>query len=143
MIKETITYEDFNGEEWTEDFYFHLSKNELSKWELSKEGGLDKFLEKIVQTHNVKELYQMINDLILMSYGEKSPDGKRFVKSEELSKAFSESPAFDELIMEFMTDEGSKLADFVNGLLPKDLAKQVEAEVKKQREEAENSKKDA
>lgn len=132
MLKKTITYEDFNGNQRTEDFYFNLSKNELSRMEVSKEGGLDEYLKKIVQATKSKEIYQFIEEIVLKSYGEKSDDGRRFIKSEELSKAFSETPAYDNLIMSFFGENGAEnLSSFVNALIPKDLAAEVEKELAK------------
>lgn len=122
MLVKKIKYTDFDGVEREEDFYFNLSKNELIEWELSVEGGLKAFIEGIVMSKDIPKIAEQFKKLILKSYGEKSPDGKRFIKSEELSKAFSETNAYDELYMSFFgPDGGSKAADFVVGILPPDM----------------------
>ena len=117
MLKKTITYTDYDGNKRTEDFYFNLSKAEVAEMEMSVEGGLTKTLEKIVAEQDGKRIIEMFKDLILKAYGEKSLDGKRFIKSKELSEAFSQTEAYSELFMELaMNAEAS--AAFVNGIIP-------------------------
>lgn len=120
MLKKTITYVDYNGNERVEDFYFNLTKAEATEMELSVEGGLTKKLEDIVNSQNNKEIIALFKEIILKAYGEKSQDGKRFIKSEELSEAFSQTEAFSELFMELALD-GKASADFVNGILPANI----------------------
>lgn len=122
MLKKTITYVDYNGNERVEDFYFNLTKAEATEMELSVEGGLTKKLEDIVNSQNNKEIIALFKEIILKAYGEKSQDGKRFIKSEELSEAFSQTEAFSELFMELALDEKAA-ADFVNGILPANINK--------------------
>lgn len=121
MLKKTITYTDFNDIEQTEDFYFNLSKMELAEMENSIDGGMAKRLEQIVASQNVKEMFVFFKQIILDSVGMKSPDGKRFVKSEEISQDFISSPAFDSLFMELASD-ADKAVEFVKGIMPKDLS---------------------
>lgn len=120
MLKKTIAYVDYNGNERVEDFYFNLTKAEATEMELSVEGGLTKKLEDIVNSQNNKEIIALFKEIILKAYGEKSQDGKRFIKSEELSEAFSQTEAFSELFMELALDEKAA-ADFVNGILPANI----------------------
>lgn len=120
MLKKTIAYVDYNGNERVEDFYFNLTKAEATEMELSVEGGLTKKLEYIVNSENNKEIIALFKEIILKAYGEKSQDGKRFIKSEELSEAFSQTEAFSELFMELALDEKAA-ADFVNGILPANI----------------------
>lgn len=130
MIKEKITYTDFNGEDQTEIAYFNLSRPEIMELELSKEGGLTNFLHRIIEEEDVKEIYQILKEIILLSYGIKSDDGKRFKKSKEISDSFEQSPAFDEFIFSLIAD-AKKAADFVNGIVPKKVLDEVEKEAKK------------
>lgn len=132
MLKETRTYEDYNGVERTEDFYFNFSKAELTEMEMSLDGGLQGYLEKIVKAKDNKELVKYFKMIVLKAYGEKSEDGKRFIKSEEMQKAFSETPVYSDIFMELATDEEAG-AKFVNGIIPKDLAKEIEKEQKKEK----------
>lgn len=126
MFSKTITYTDFNDVERTETFYFNLSKSEIAEMQMTTEGGLGEKLQKIIDSKDQAEIFKMFKYLILKAYGEKSADGKRFVKSEALSEAFSQTAAFDEFFMELGTD--SKAAQtFVNGIIPKDLPQQKEA----------------
>lgn len=124
MLKQTITYTDYNGVERTEDFFFNLTKAEILEMEMGTTGGLAEMLTKIVAAQDGPAIVKVIKDLILKAYGEKSPDGKRFIKSEEISTAFSQTEAYSKLFMELATDD-KKGAEFINGILPSDLAKQV------------------
>lgn len=120
MLKKSITYTDYNGETRTEDFYFNLTKAELAEMELSSDGGMQAYIEKIVNTHNNKELVQLFKDLILKSYGEKSLDGRRFIKNDELRDAFSQTEAYSELFMELASNADAASA-FVNGIVPQNI----------------------
>lgn len=117
MLKKIITYTDYDGNERTESFYFNLNEAELIEMELSAEGGLTQMIQKIVESKDGTRIIKVFKDLIFKAYGEKSPDGKRFVKSEELSKAFSYTEAYNKLFMELATDEKAA-AEFVNGIIP-------------------------
>lgn len=120
MWKETITYKDFYGEERTEDFRFHLSKAECAERQMKYAGGgYSEMLKRIVDAKNADEIVEEFKKFLLESYGEISSDGRRFVKSPELSKAFSETEAFSILYMKLLSDD-QFAADFVNGVLPKD-----------------------
>lgn len=121
MLKKTITYPDYNGVSRTEDFYFHLSKAESMEMEMSTTGGLSEMIRRIVAAQDTPAIIKIFKELILKAYGEKSPDGKRFIKSEEISKAFSETEAYSILFMELATDADAA-AKFVNGILPNDAA---------------------
>lgn len=120
MLKKTITYTDYNDNERTEDFYFNLSKAELTEMELSTAGGLAEMIQRIVSTQDAPKIVKVFKDLVLAAYGEKSADGKRFIKTEELREAFSQTEAYSELFMELAIDADAAAA-FVNGIVPKDL----------------------
>lgn len=124
MLKKNITYSDYNGVERKEDFYFNLSKAELMEMEMSTAGGLAERINKIVATQDSVAIMQIFKDLILRAYGEKSADGKRFMKSKELSEAFAQTEAYSILFMELATDADAA-AKFVNGIVPADVAKQI------------------
>lgn len=118
MLKKTMTYVDYDGNERTEDFYFNLTKAEVTEMELSHTGGMVKLLEKIIAEKDTKRIIEIFKDLILKAYGEKSADGKRFVKSKEISDAFAQTEAYSDLFMELATNADSA-KDFVNGIIPK------------------------
>ena len=120
MLKKTIAYTDFDGNKREESFYFNLTKSELTEMELSASGGLTKTIEKIVETQDGTRIISIFKDLILKAYGEKSPDGRRFVKSKELSEAFSQTGAYDVLFMELATD-ADKASDFIKAIIPADI----------------------
>lgn len=122
MIKKTVTYVDYNGVERTEDFYFNLSKAEIAEMELSVEGGFSKMLEEIVASKDNVKIVSLFKQMVLKAYGEKSADGRRFMKSEEISKAFSETEAYSEIFMSLALNE-SEAAAFVNGIMPANLNK--------------------
>lgn len=125
MLKKTTTYIDFMGNERTEDHYFNLTKAELTKLSLSVNGGLDKMLESMIREQDNAALMQWFDKIILMSYGRRSLDGKRFEKSEEISREFSQTGAYDQIFMELVTGGEKAVADFINGIIPKDVATQV------------------
>ena len=118
ILKKNIKYTDYNGVERNEDFYFNLSKAEITEMELSTAGGLAEMINKVVAAQDVPSIIKIFKELILKAYGEKSPDGKRFIKSEELSRNFSQTEAYSNLFMELATD-AEKAAEFVNGIVPK------------------------
>lgn len=120
MLKKTITYEDYDGNTRTEDFYFNLSKAELIEMESSIPGGVAAKLQEVSNDNNGKEIIKIFKGIILKSYGVKSEDGKRFIKSEEISKSFEETEAYSELFYELAVD-ADKAAAFVNGIMPKQL----------------------
>lgn len=128
MYKKTITYPDYNGQEIKEDFYFNLTKAEILEMQLEKEGGLAEKIQAIVDSKNVPELIKIFKELILRSYGKKSDDGKRFIKSPELSREFTQTEAYSELFMELATDSDAASA-FINGIIPANLAKELPASV--------------
>lgn len=116
MLKKTITYTDYDGNKRTKDYYFNLSKAELTEMRLSYSGGLEKTLEKIAAEQDSKRMFAHFKDLILRSYGEKSLDGDQFVKNETLSKAFEQTEAYSELVIELLSDADAAAA-FVNGVV--------------------------
>lgn len=120
MLKKTINYTDYNGTQRTEDFYFNLTKAELMEMELSTTGGLAGMIERIVASQDAPAIIKIFKELVLKAYGEKSADGKRFMKSEELSTAFAQTEAYSILFMELATDSDAA-AKFVNGIIPADM----------------------
>nr|DAO17101.1 MAG TPA: hypothetical protein [Caudoviricetes sp.] len=117
MLKKSITYVDYNGCERTEDFYFHMSKAERLGYAIGFEGGIDSFITKVVKEEDVKKLWDIWSDFILRCYGEKSSDGRRFIKSKELSEAFMQTEAYNNLMIELMSSSGDANAKFVNAVV--------------------------
>jgi hypothetical protein len=130
MIKQTITYDDYDDNSVTEDFYFNLTKLEIMEMEINFEGGLNAHIAKLTKADSGPEAYHLFKDIILSSYGKKSEDGKRFIKSDELKKEFEQSPALGELIFGFL-QHGQDAAKFTRGILPAKLIAEVEAEAAK------------
>lgn len=124
MLKRTIEYTDYNDVARKEDFYFNLSKAEIMEMELSTEGGLTEMIQKIVATQDIPSIIKVFKDLVLKAYGEKSADGKQFIKIDEngvkLANKFAQTEAYSVLFMELATDADAAAA-FVNGIVPKDL----------------------
>lgn len=130
MLVKSITFEDFDGNKRTEDHYFHLSKAEVIKW-LTTSGDytLDKVLERLSMERNGKKIMEIFEDLIRLSYGKKSLDGRKFEKTDEIWNDFYQTEAYSVLFTELVTD-ARKAAAFVNGIIPKDLADEVEKIIK-------------
>lgn len=130
MLKKTVTYTDFDGNERTEELYFNLTKAELMELQMSEIGGLEKRLKGIIMAQNGVEIMKFFKDIFLNSYGVKSPDGRRFIKNDEVRTDFEQTEAYSQLFMELVTD-ADKMADFIKGVIPSDLAGQVDEEIKK------------
>ena len=134
MLKQTITYTDYNGTERTEDFWFNLSKAELAEMELSVDGGFAEMAQRIATAKNGPELVKLFKDLILKSYGVRSLDGRQFVKIDNdgnrLSVGFSQTEAYSELFMKLATN-ADEAAKFFTGVIPSDRQKQVAEEMAK------------
>lgn len=130
MIKKQITYTDYDGNERTESFWFALNQAELLEMNLEKNGGLSNMITRITETNDYAELSRILKDLILRSYGVKSDDGKRFVKSPAMTEEFMQTEAYSEMFTELVMDAGAT-SEFIQGIIPQKLAAQVMAEQKK------------
>ncbi len=120
MLKRTIEYTDYFGSKQSETYAFHLSKPELLELEFSEDGGKSKKIQDIVQREDKREMFFVMKQLILSSYGEISEDGKRFTKTPEATKAFEQSLAFEALLMNIATDS-TAAEQFITSIVPKDL----------------------
>lgn len=117
MFKITETYTDYDGNERTEDFYFNLTQAEITEMELSTDGGLETMIKELQSSKDGKRIVAVFKDLILRSYGKKSPNGRSFVKSPEISKDFSETEAYSQIFMRLATD-ADYAGKFVTGIVP-------------------------
>ena len=125
MLTKKITYEDFDGNQVTEECQFHLTKSELMKMELSEAGGMYATLEKMVQENNTPKLVAYFDNFIKASYGKRSEDGKRFIKTKEATEEFVSGLAYDELIVDLLSNPDEAVA-FFRGILPKELSSQID-----------------
>ena len=133
MIKKTVTYIDFNGNERTEDFYFNLTQFELAELDLGVSGvggGLLGLLKQIVREKDQRRIVEYFKKIVLMSYGEKSVDGRRFTKSEEIRNGFAPTQAFSKIYMELAQDADAAAA-FVNGIMPEEVVEEAKKMSKK------------
>lgn len=128
MLKKEVTYKDYNDVERKETLYFNLEQSELMEMELGTTGGLTEMIRRITEANDTPAIIRVFKELILKAYGEKSQDGKRLIKSEEISLAFSQTRAYSDLFMELATDSKAAAA-FVNGIIPSDLASKVAQKV--------------
>ena len=124
MIKKTINYIDYNGVERKEDFYFNLSKAELLEMEAGTTGGFAEMVQRMIDAQDTPALIKVWKEILLKAYGEKSADGRRFIKTEELSAAFAQTEAYSELFMELALNS-DKAAEFVKGVIPANLEKNL------------------
>lgn len=137
MLKKTVKYQDFDGNTREETLYFFITKTELTEMELKTPGGFSKKLERISNASDGAEIMKTFKEIILTAYGEKSEDGRAFIKKRNgvrLAEEFEQSLAFDALFTELILDP-DKAAAFVNGVMPQDLI----AEAKKQEGQAKTS----
>lgn len=135
MLKHSITYIDYDGNERTEDLFFNLSKAELTELELSEIGGYDKFLERVVAAQDSKQIYSIFKEIVLSAYGEKSLDGKRFIKKKlvdgqtiRLRDEFEQTEAFSEFMMYLLQDENAA-AEFANKVVPAEISEQSTSKI--------------
>lgn len=128
MLKKTMTYTDYNGNERTESFYFNLNKAEIMEMQMSTSGGLAEMIQRVIDAQDAPAIIDIFKKLVLKAYGEKSPDGKHFLKEDEngkpLSNKFKQTEAYSQLFMELATDADAA-AEFVNGITPKDINKKA------------------
>lgn len=121
MYKKTITYDDFDGNTQTEDLYFNFSEAELAELELTfGDGGLSAFINEVISTKDTKKTIKLFKELILKSYGVKSPDGKRFIKNDSIREDFEYSAAYSAMFMELSTNPDA-LTEFTTKIMPKKL----------------------
>lgn len=125
MLHEKITYTDYDGNTVEEVFDFNLNKAELMKMELSTQGGVETMVQTLIKNRDGETIMNTIEKIILMAYGEKSADGKRFIKSEELSQAFKQTEAFSELYCKLCTN-AEEAARFFNAIVPPEVAAEAE-----------------
>lgn len=126
MIKKTVTYEDLNGKERTESFYFHFYESEILEMEMSVEGGFAERIQRIIDAKDQTALLPAIKKFVLDAHGVKSEDGKQFIKNEKVREAFAQSPAYSIIFMELLRDD-VLAAEFVKGTFPADVAKKLAA----------------
>ena len=117
MVVEKIKYTDFNGLEREEEFMFNLTEAEITEMELTTDGGLSDSIKKIIAAQDTPEIIKVFKMLLLKSYGEKSADGRRFVKSDKLSEEFAQTNAYSQLFMKLATDDKAAVA-FINCIMP-------------------------
>ncbi len=137
MLKKLIKYTDYDGRERSENFYFYLNKAELMEMELGVDGGMQQMIQLIIDKQDIPKIMNAFKTIILKAYGEKSPDGRRFIKSEELSTAFSQTEAYSNLYMELVTDANAAAA-FINGIVPEEVAQAVNERRKQDEVQEEN-----
>lgn len=124
MLRKTLTYKDFNDQVRTEDFYFNLTKAEIIELEYSEEGGISDMLKRIVAEQDTKKIVEIFKVILLKAYGEKSTDGRRFIKSDEISTAFSQTTAYSDLFMELATNSDLASA-FMQAIIPQDIVDEI------------------
>ena len=123
MIKREIAYTDYNNVERKESFYFNLSEAELMEMEFGTSGGFTEMLKKLVETQDQPTIMKVLKDFILKSYGVKSPDGREFIKSDELSRSFYQTKAYSVLLLDLLKDT-NEATKFFNGIVPESLSKE-------------------
>lgn len=124
MLKKTVTYTDYNGVERTEDFHFNLTKAEIMEMEMGTTGGLAEMIKRIVGAQDMPAIIKIFKELVLKAYGVKSPDGRRFIKNDEIRAEFEQTEAYSTIFMELSTDADAASA-FINGIVPADMSKQI------------------
>lgn len=132
MLKKTIHYTDYNGEKQADECYFNLSKAELMEIQVSEKGGFENYLTYLIEEKDQKKIYNLFKEIVLMSYGQKGADGRSFIKRKmvdgqlvRLRDEFEQTEAFSELMIELISGGDQSIANFINQLIPKELADAV------------------
>lgn len=128
MLKKTINYEDLDGNPVTEDFYFNLSKAEMAEMQFSEAGGFMALLQSAANTSNPSDVIPMFRKILAMAVGQRSLDGKRFIKSQDIIDSFLQTDAYSVMLMEILSDTNAAV-EFVKGVIPADLVGKVELEM--------------
>lgn len=127
MLKKTITYNDFNGKERTEDFYFHLSEADIIELSVSEKDGLEDYLNEVVKTEDRKEVLRIFKDILRLSVGKKEKDGRKFIKSPAITEDLMMTNAYGVLLLEVLTTEGNAASNFIKGVIEQPKAPAVKA----------------
>ena len=121
MVVKTIKYTDYDGNEREETFYFNLNEAEITEMQYEQVGGLREFLDKITKSNDNVEIMKMFKKILLKAYGEKSADGRRLVKSEEISTAFTQTEAYNQLFLELVDGGDEAMSEFINAIIPQSI----------------------
>lgn len=140
MLRKPITYTDYFGEKRTEEFCFYLSQADLLKTEIktSPQGGFKNIVQRMMDAKDYNAMVVLIDELIAKSYGKVSDDGRRLMKSEEISREFMETEAYTELMLELLSGDETKITDFIEGILPQNILNEVREEMAKEKEKTES-----
>ena len=133
MLTKEITYTDYNGMNHTDTYYFNLNKAEIIKLNYKYKGGFDQHIQNIINNNDERGMLELVEDLILMSHGEKSANGIDFIKNDFTKTRFQNSEAYSELFVELISNP-DKLTEFVNGIIPAGLMAQLDTIKKKELE---------
>jgi hypothetical protein len=133
MLRKKITYTDFNGEQRTEEFCFFLSKADLMKTEIktTQAGGFKNIIQRMMDAKDYKAMVDLLDELIIKSYGVVSDDGRRLMKGKdgEYAREFMETEAYTELVMELLSGDEAKITEFIEGMLPQQLLEEAKKEM--------------
>lgn len=121
MLRKSVNYTDFDGNNRTEVLYFNISKPELLDYLADKGDNFESYVRKLTETSNLKGIMDLFKEIVVISYGEKSEDGRRFIKSEQMSKEFMQTEAYNTLFEELIADPKNAIA-FIKGVIPADLS---------------------
>lgn len=125
MLTKAIKYTDYNGIEKVKNFYFNLTKAELMEMNLSENGGIEGLILNMINNDDNKQIVKFFKDFVLLAVGEKSADGEYFIKNDEIRQNFLCHPAYDILFMELIAGGELTMSDFVNALIPRDVAENI------------------
>jgi hypothetical protein len=126
MFKETFEFKDYFGVDRKEDHYFQLSEPEVMQLNFSSVGNLKDTVEKITQEQDGGRIISLFEQIIQKAHGERSEDGRLFIKNKEALERFIYSPVYSMMYMKLATD-ADYAARFLREILPKDMKKEMPA----------------
>lgn len=104
MFKHSVEYVDFNGSDRKEDLYFHLSLPEVTRLEAEIGMGLEDYIKGLTTNQELNTLLAFLERMLLSSYGQKTSDGKSFIKSQVIREAFEYSQAYAEIFEQVLSN---------------------------------------
>lgn len=125
MFETPITYTDLNGDEQTETYAFHLTKENVVDLNVSPKGGLENYLQEIIASEDGAAVMENLRAIVRMAVGRRSEDGKRFEKDPVYASQFMQSEAYSELFFRLVSD-AEFAAEFINKTMPSGMKKQLE-----------------
>jgi hypothetical protein len=126
MLSREIKFNDFAGNPRTEEHYFHIGAKQIADMNKNHPGGIIAWLQQVQAGKDQVKALEFLEELIRASHGVRSPDGSKFDRDADITDAFVNSPAYDQLIFELGQSEEATIS-FIMAVFPQAMADQAQA----------------